>query len=244
VKNETLRKSASFDRFEAVTLGAYMKQLRVGRHLSIRQVAALSGVAASTLYRWEAGTAEAQREPLSLVLGVLGASPAEATIAHNLLGWPQLTKQKAADNDSVSWQGWLPSTGDLWRALRERRQMSGADAARSVGVSASNVTRLEGGELTPSAELSSRLLDLYEADADERQALGGMALWGESDEPRTLADWEDAVDALGDALHDGLLIAGDLPFLAMEARLWHRCVRDGGASAYLLARAYERHAAR
>lgn len=227
-----------------MTAGEYIKALRERRGWSARNVAEVSGFAPATIYRWENGTSEPNVVLMNAALTALRASPAEQAIAHSLLGAPRKREQERLHGESITWEGWLPSTGDLWHALRARSRLSGTEVARATGVNASSVTHWEQNGFSPGSELADRLFSLYQADADEQKALvsGSVAWHSGQDEPGSRADWEHHVDALGDALQGGRLIAGDLPFLAVEARLWHRCVSDGGDSAYLLARAYERHA--
>src|SRR5262245_8083139 len=131
-------------------LGAYLRQLRQRRGLSLAVVAARAGVSERSLSRWENGAVRPRLPELEQAMRALGASGAEAGRALALVGTARALRRQQEEaagaavlpeNDLVT-----PGAGALLRSLRQRRGLSLAEASACLGVQPSSISRWERGQ--------------------------------------------------------------------------------------------------
>ncbi|MGR6913032.1 helix-turn-helix domain-containing protein [[Actinomadura] parvosata] len=98
--------------------------------------------------------------------------------------------------------------GQELRLLRERRNFTGAKAARELGWSPSKVSRIEAAKTMPSAEDIKSMVKLYRADGDKLEELVGLLRDAEQ-----RGWWEDYEDTLPEEY---------TRFLGLEAEAIHQ----------------------
>jgi transcriptional regulator with XRE-family HTH domain len=117
-------------------------RLRRGRGLRARDVAAALGVAASTVSSWETGAARVPTERLAPLAALLGVAPSE------LIGWATASPPRS---DSMT----------VWAAGRLFRRMTQREAAAVLGVSISQLSRVENGHRRPAPSLATAMVRVY-----------------------------------------------------------------------------------
>ena len=133
------------------SLGAFLRQLRRSRHLSLEALSQQAAIARSTLNRWELGTHLPRLPELEAVLGALGADRQQKARALELVNAPRalvpLRQEHASAAGANAFLGHLPRGGDLLRAMRQRRGRPLFEVARALGVTTSTVSRWERSEM-------------------------------------------------------------------------------------------------
>src|SRR5262245_23148534 len=118
-----LRKSVTLRRDSATMtagLGAYLKEQRTGRVMTLDQVASSAQVSRRTLLRWEAGATLPRLPELEAVLQALGLTGLQRRHALALIEAPRavLRLRQESRQDAVGEElGPLPLAGDLLRAM-------------------------------------------------------------------------------------------------------------------------------
>lgn len=233
----------------AGNLAGALKALRQTRRLSIEKVADRARaqnqpIAPSTLRRWETGDIQPQIGSLNIVFEILGVDEHERNAVLSLLDAPRgvAARRNGSGRDKQAcgptwyadledWDAWLPAVGDLWRAMRMRRGITGVQLADGLGVAASHITRIEQSRLVPDEELRARLFAALGANEAEQQALSGSRVT-----LHTPPEYAVPLDTLGNSLvrmlrqwERGTPIPGDLFFLCLESRLWPLAQHDSEA---------------
>jgi transcriptional regulator with XRE-family HTH domain len=171
---------------------------------------------------------------------VLHASPEQRYEAFILLDEPRaLTAIKQLVGAPEELDEGMPTTGDLWRALRLRRGLEARQVARHLGVSASTVSRWEASlEMVP-RERCDELLDLLGAHPDERFVLRGqrvILMPPLQERLRSVTECRDCLMDLQEAIERREVPLGDLQFRTLEAILWPLACGDPSAlETYLFA---------
>lgn len=153
-------------------LGAYLRQLRKTRHLTLAQAAEGGGISRVTLNRWETRKHLPRLPELEAVLTVLGATHAQRREALALLEAPRAQSRVREDITAFARQtgmGSMPSAGDLLRAMRLRRGMSLEQVAAHIGVSTRTLRFWEKTEVWPSVAQLHTLC--YFLGAEEREVV-------------------------------------------------------------------------
>jgi transcriptional regulator with XRE-family HTH domain len=234
-------------------IGLFLRELRTARQLSLSRLAAQSGVAKSTLSKWEAGAFEPRLPELEAVLATLGASPAQREQALSVIGAPravrQIRRETLADPSVAPHLSPLgdeslapPAGGDLLRAMRHRSHLSLCQVADELGVRQSTVVRWERSETMPPRERLGALFDLLNARPEERAALaaGVWALAAADDTAPSVDDFVQRLAALEERVRRGDRALMELCFLGWEAQLWP-LARHASAAWELLGRGYARY---
>lgn len=198
------------------TIGDYLRDLRLSRRISLRDLARLAGVNASTLSRWEAGVTCPSNHELTAVLRALKASDRESEEA-----WERLRAPRALSHAKQQAPFPMPLHGDLWRAMRLRKGWTLEQTASALGVTCATLSRWERSERVPPLEDRIRLGQLLDATPAEMETLcqedqGTLPLF--TVRPTTLAE-------IRDAIAERFVPSGpeqplyDLYFLSLEAFL-------------------------
>jgi transcriptional regulator with XRE-family HTH domain len=207
--------------------GQFLRDLRQSQELSVERLASMVGMAPSTIYHWERGDFHPRLPELRAILAALEVPEATQRQVLTMLGTPRalvFLRETVRQADEVNGSGLdgMPAAGDLLRALRCRKRLAGKQVAEHLGVNPSIVTRWEQSRAVPSAEIQQDLLNLLDAQPEERAALTRSLFLSAPLEAsvqtldaceRTLHLYRASVEA-----HKGF--PGDLCFLALEARLW------------------------
>lgn len=215
-----------------------MAALRRGRGLSLRQLARCAGLSHDALGAWERGERLPRLPELEAALTALGVCPAERGRLIALVPAPRARRHAhEAAGGWVESAGPLPSGGDLLRAMRARRGLTQADAARAVGVSQGRLARWERSEDWPAAERLHRLCLALGASTGETTALtdgrGALPAWGEEEDAEAWSYQGPASpeDPLGRLIRRSYFHSDplrDLRSLSLERALWLRA-RDNEA---------------
>jgi transcriptional regulator with XRE-family HTH domain len=211
----------------ASQIGAFVRELRQARQISISQLAERAAVAKSTLSRWEAGAFQPRLPELEAVLRALGALPAQREQAIARVQAPRAVgalRQELAGGAGTAADepGLLPAGGDLLRAMRHRRGLSQGRVAAHLRVRTSTVSFWEQSKTVPPAERLGALCDLLGAQPEERAVLmdGGRFLVPPLQEtPNTLDRLEQALQTLRNEVYAGESRAIDLRFLILKSEL-------------------------
>jgi transcriptional regulator with XRE-family HTH domain len=204
--------------------------------MTLGAVALQAGIATSTLSRWESGKRLPSVPELGAVLTALSAGEAERRQALEQINAPRAVRELHKENEA------MPVGGDLLWALRIRRGMTQADAARLVGATQSQVAKWERSEAWPDPARLAVLCQEWKASPKEFIALqtGRFRLGGTGDQN----DVQDTAEAWEAQVQNTLFNAPppllDLIFLSLETRLWER--RNQPWALPLLALAYDYHA--
>lgn len=224
-----------------------MAALRRGRGLSLRQLARSAGVSHDVLGAWERGARLPRLPELEAALAALGVSPVERGRLIALVPAPRARRH--AHEAAGAWAeaaGPMPGGGDLLRAMRGRRGLTQADAARAAGVSQGRLARWERSEDWPTAERLHRLCFALGASAEETAALtigcGALPDWDEAEDAaawssQSAASSHDALGRLVGRVYFHADALRDLRSLSLERALWLRA-RDNEASRCHLHDAY------
>ncbi|WP_326567137.1 helix-turn-helix transcriptional regulator [Amycolatopsis rhabdoformis] len=138
------------------TLGASLREVRLGAHFGVRELARRIGVNPSLVAHWEFGSRVPTPEDVSAVLGALGVvgdekmrilnlargSAEEGWIAYGRPGTPnQLTCLVACEHAAKAMAEWSPlgipgllQTADYARALLESTGLAAAEVERRIAV--------------------------------------------------------------------------------------------------------------
>lgn len=118
-----------------------LRRARSKRRLTLRDLAALSGVSAVTLHSWETGTRNPSPRSLAKVAGALDLEIGDLV---------PVTESKVVLED-----------------LRVQQGLSQRDAAVLVGMGPTLFREIETGHKAPSAPQRAALMELYELDENE-----------------------------------------------------------------------------
>jgi transcriptional regulator with XRE-family HTH domain len=221
-------------------IGLYLRELRQGRGIPLERVAREASIGRATLSRWEAGLYQPRVPELESVLKALGTSAGEQERAFTLLRAPRalrrLREEPATRGEEPTFP---PSSGDLLRAMRRRRELTVEQIAAALRVEESTVSRWEQSRTVPPPERLEALFDLLHAHPEERRVLvqGRLLLSPHHHEPPPLDELEERLKACFREAQRGGSPLTDLTFLQVEAALWARRA-EGSAAQFLLARTY------
>ena len=213
-----------------------MTALRRRQNLSLRGLARRAGVSHDAVGAWERGARLPRLPELAAALTALAVGPAERLRLVALVSAPRVLSRvlmagAGEAGGGAGDTGLLPGGGDLLRAMRLRRGLTQADAARSAGISQGRLARWEQSEDWPTDERLHRLCLALGAAPQEVAALTGgrgmLPVWDEAEEAEAWAGTGPASteDPLGRRLHgvythsDALR---DLRSLSLERALWLR----------------------
>ncbi len=229
-----------------------MTALRRSRGLSLRRLAQSAGVSHDALGAWERGERLPRLPELEAALAALGVAPAERLRLIALLPVPRALR-RARTTDAAETGRWagaagpLPGGGDLLRAMRSRRGLTQAEAARAAGVGQGRLALWERSEDWPATERLHRLCFALGASAEETAALtgghGALPAWDEAEDAEA---WSYRAGAASPEDPVGRLIKGvyfrsdalrDLRSLSLERALWLRA-QDNDAFRFHLHDAY------
>jgi len=223
--------------------GAFPEQmaaLRRDRGLSLRRLAQSAGVSHDALGAWERGERLPRLPELEAALIALGVAPAERRRLIALVPAPRALRHARAAAEAGAWEqaaGPPPGGGGLLRAMRGRRGLTQADAARAAGVSQGRLAHWERSEDWPIVERLHRLCFALGAHPEEAAALtcgrGALPMWDEAQDVeawsyRGAASPEDPVGLLIKRVYFHSDALRDLRSLSLERALWLRA-RDGEA---------------
>lgn len=210
-----------------------MAALRWGRGLSLRQLSRSAGVSHDALGAWERGERLPRLPELEAALAALGVSPAERGRLVALVPAPRaLSYVRAAATGKVQLIGPMPGGGDLLRAMRGRRGMTQAQAARAAGVSQGRLAHWERSEDWPAPERLRALCFALGASAEETAALtdgrGALPGWDEGEDAEAwsykgrVASPDDPLGCLIKRTYFHADALRDLRSLSLERALWLR----------------------
>jgi transcriptional regulator with XRE-family HTH domain len=212
-------------------IGALIQGLRLSRQMSLRGLARAAGISPGTLCHWETGQAAPRIPELDAVLDVLGAPVNVRQEAYARINAPRglarlrhcvrLTEREA------DLEGWLPSSGDLLRALRHRHGLSLEQAAAALRVQPSTLSRWERAITLPSAESLATYCALLGVSAEERAALTNLCLSAQNANgtPLPIEALAAQLEQLQQDTQRGAQTLMDLRFLSLEAQLWPRAAQ-------------------
>lgn len=235
-------------------IGPVLRRMRSARGVSIESLAHRTGIHRATLYRWERGDTIPRVPELSALLAALNATPAQRHTLTNLLPSSRATAllcpapaHGSAHDASLARgpQPWIPTSGDLWRALRRRRCLSIKQVAAHLGVHATTVSRWETCASLPDADRLDALFTLLAASPSERSALSQRSLLLDAPLWKQPVDADDCAAMFGylrDDLHAGPVPGADLRFLVLESQL-ARLAEDEPGLVELRTAAYYAHGA-
>jgi transcriptional regulator with XRE-family HTH domain len=235
-------------RRKQLSIGAFVRDLRKSRRLTLAQAGERAGVSFVTLSRWETGQFQPRLPELDSLLSALGVTSAQRTQALSLIDAPRAVAQLREEAqerlpDLVEIAGHAPAIGDLLRAMRLRRRLGLEQVAASLRVHPTTVRRWEGSEVAVPEERLPELGQLLGAEEEERQALAArrLHLWMPGGAGRPSRDvLEVQIGRLRDAIRGGQHLLLDLRLMTLEAQLWPMAARDPRAR-LLLARVYALH---
>ena len=221
-------------------IAEFLKHLRDGRGVSLRQLADRSGLSRRALTYWEAGTYQPRLPELEMALSALGATPEQKTRAAALLDAPRAARKIRSSPELLAGEsqiGALPSGGDLLRAMRHRRGLRLEQVAVLLDVSGATVSRWEGGRIAPPPERLNLLLEALGAGDAESAALKA----GYDFLARPLRETAPSAAALRDNFGAfSLSLYGnredkrnDLRFLSFEAQVWPFAVKSADGRSLL-----------
>ncbi|HZP84606.1 MAG TPA: helix-turn-helix transcriptional regulator [Chthonomonadaceae bacterium] len=230
-------------------IGAFLKELRTARQLSLNQLALRAGVSRRTLSYWEAGTYQPSLPELDAVCKALKATAEQWEDAVALIGAPRAVHRLRAAPKVVQIAeeiGPLPSGGDLLRAMRHRRRLYLEQAAEAIGVSPGTLSRWEHGKVLPSPERLEALLALLNAHPQERAALTDRSLFLRPPLRETTPSLEELRACCQPFLWPGYVHPNqallDLTYLTLAAQAWPMAAQ-GASGRLLLAEIYGNYAA-
>jgi len=213
--------------------------LRCRRGLSLRGLGRRAGVSHDSLGAWERGERLPRLPELVAALTALGASPAERLCLITLVPAPRALsharREEAGRGGWASLAGPLPGGGDMLRAMRLRRGLTQAEAARAAGVSQGRLAEWERSGDWPDAGRLHALCLALGAHAEEVAALtSGFCLYGGAEgdpEGLDLPVWWEHIQRAFRYDHP----LRDLRLLALGARLWPHAAADERARPLLMA---------
>jgi len=197
-------------------LGGALRALRESRGLGLAEAARRAGSGKSTLFQWESGLRTPRAAPLDRLLDALEA-PERLRARLVAQADPRHARIVLAHRPS----GAPVEIGQVLRAMRLRRGMTQAEAARASGVAQGTFARWEGGGYTPDAASLHTVGFALGASPEETAALSavrgdGVARPMDVESALTRAievrRWEEP-------LHEVLQ-------LGLEADAWWRSMRD------------------
>jgi len=210
-----------------------MAALRRSRGLSLRGLARSAGVSHDALGAWERGARLPRLPELEAALTALGVAPAERLRLIALLPAPRARRHVEAAAGTTEP---LPGGGDLLRAMRGRRGLTQADAARSADVSQGRLARWECSEEWPAPERLHALCLALGAHPAETAALtsgrGALPPWNKEEDAEAWSYRSRAPspeDPMGRLIKRVYFHAGalrDLCSLSLERALWLRAQGD------------------
>ena len=168
-----------------------MAALRRRQGLSLRGLAGLAGISHDALGAWERGARLPRLPELEAALTALEVSPAERRRLIALVPAPRARREVSRGSEEPPL-----GAGPLLRAMRSRRGLTQADAARLVGVSQGRLASWERSEDWPVADRLHRLCFALGAHPQEAAALtqgrGALPLWNEDESAEA---WEGGGEA-------------------------------------------------
>jgi transcriptional regulator with XRE-family HTH domain len=219
------------------TIGTLIREARTMRNMSLRGLAAVAQLAPSTLSQWETGKALPRIPELNAVLEALRCSEALRLEAYACIQAPRALAEfretgcLVADDSGLE-RTWLPTSGDLLRALRRRKHLSLEQAAALLGVKPSTISRWEMSKSTQSEEHCDAYCHILSVEPDERKALSCLFLHpapSEGGETRSPESLERQLEEIKQAAILGKSTLIDLRFLCLEAQLWQAIPRQPSA---------------
>lgn len=201
---------------EREPLGDLLREIRKRRGLDLAEAARIAGLGRSTLYQWEAGLRLPRGGPLERLLNALDAPE---RLRAELIAWadPRHAQIALAGRPLGAPVG----LGQVLRAMRLRRGLTQAEAARASGVSQAAFARWEGGGDVPGADALHAAAFALGASPEEAVALsfaqGGAGEGAATPEEAVHASI--AVRMEQQSLHEALQ-------LGIEADAWRRSLRD------------------
>jgi transcriptional regulator with XRE-family HTH domain len=232
----------------ASPIGAFVRELRQARQMSMNQLAERAAVAKSTLSRWEAGAFQPRLPELEAVLTALQVSPVQRARAMAQVQAPravgrlrhELASAATADDET----GLIPAGGDLLRAMRRRRGLAQEQVAASLRVSSATISYWEQSKVVPPSDRLAALFEVLGAQPEERAFLteGRCFLAPPLQEtPATLDALEQTLATLRGEVYAGKSSGIDLRFLVLESQL-APLAPPGRAARLLLTRVLAQHA--
>ncbi len=227
-----------------VTFPEQMTALRLGRGLSLRRLAQSAGVSHDALGAWERGERLPRLPELEATLMALGVGSAERLRLITLVPAPR-AQHHVRTAERGGWAeaaGPMPGAGNLLRAMRGRRGLTQADAARAAGVSQGRLARWEQSEDWPTVERLHRLCFVLGVAPQEAAALtcgrGALPGWDEAEEAeawayRGPASPDDPLGGLIKCVYFRADALRDLRSLSLERALWLRARDDEAARSHL-----------
>jgi transcriptional regulator with XRE-family HTH domain len=235
--------------FPPTAFSEQMAAMRCRRGLSVRRLARQAGLSHDAVGAWERGERLPRLPELEAALTALGVEPAERLRLIALLPVQRAQRHVRKAMETGGWAqslGPIPGGGTLLRAMRGRRGLTQADAARSAGVSQGRRARWERSEDWPTVERLHRLCFALGAFPQEVAALtrghGALPEWGAEEEAEawSLRGAASTGDPLGLRIRHLYFHAAtlrDLYFLSLERSLRLRA-RDNEAFRFHLHDAY------
>lgn len=206
------------------TFSEFFKRLRRTRGSSLSQIARVSGVAKSTLSRWESGQSEPDLPTLQAVLESLGLGSTVWDRALAVIDAPRARTAPTVAAVFADVDVSEPGQGDLLQALRVRSGHSSAQAAEFLGVSAPTLSRWETGARAPELGALARAADAFGASPEERQAL-----FSRHPSAPPVADFDaihTAIDALARRLGSGIFTNADLDAISLQRQAMRLVASD------------------
>lgn len=198
-------------------LGDSLRGLRLARGLSLDATALRSGLAKSTLSKWESGANRPRGAGFARLLDALEAEPRlRARLLH--AADPQFA-QIELTNTAL---GAPVDVGMVIRAMRGRHGLTQASLAQAVGVAQATVARWESADLVPSGEALHAVGFALGASVEETVALA----CAEGRPSGRLPDAPPAPDRYWRVLPSRDSAVFEVAALGLEAELWARAVRD------------------
>lgn len=222
-----------------VTFPEQMTALRHRRGFSVRHLARQAGLSHDAVGAWERGERLPHLPELEAALTALGAEPAERCRIIALVPAPRAVRH-ARETAAGGWSGGvvpMPGGGNLLRAMRGRRGLTQAEAAKATGISQGRLACWERSENWPTVERLHRLCFVLGASADEVAALtggcGALPAWAEAEDAeawsyRGQASPDDPLGRLIRRVYFQADALRDLRSLSLAQALWLRA-RDNEA---------------
>ncbi len=218
-----------------------LRQLRESRGLTMRDVTADGIIGYATYRQWEAGEYLPNTGSLPLLLKALAATSEEAEQLQSLINAPRVLRvqpkpQPLGTANNRYAPAYMPSVGDLWKALRQRAGLTTAQVAQSLGVDTPRVSKWEHAQCAVPEHRVEALLTLCHATETETAELRRRRSWLTCpfvDQSLTLESLDDFAQRQVWMVHRGCEAPLDLAFLALEAQLWPFAQRNAEAQRIL-----------
>ena len=218
-----------------------LRQLRESKRLTMREVTAKGEIGYATYRQWEAGEYLPNASSLTLLFKGLGAIADEKTRLYSLIEAPRVMQfqqkpQPLGTANNRYAPAYMPSTGDLWKALRQRAGLTTTQVAQALGVDTPRVSKWEHAQCAVPEHRVEALLTLCHATEAEKVELRKRRAWLTCpfvDQSLTLEALDDFAQRQVWMVHRGCDAPLDLDFLALEAQLWPLAQRNAEAQRIL-----------